>query len=183
MELNKIKLSPQVIADLYKNTLVEPADNKITGKINEIVTIEPAENPDTEKQQLNSEWKYLGQYKKNILLIVNYENTTYLPDGPLNFLTSVLGACKLNLGDIAILNRAHVPSNLYKNIQEKFKSTHIILFGTTPAEVEMPVNFPEFQVQPFNNCIFLHTPRLEQMEADKVLKSKLWVCLRKMFGV
>jgi hypothetical protein len=183
MALNKIKLSPLIFADLYKNTLIESGDNKVTPETKKISTGEPLENSDTEKNQLNKEWKYLGQYKKNILLIVNYENATYLPDEPLNFLTSVLGACKLSLGDIAILNIAHTPSNLYKNIQEKFKSTHIILFGITPTGFEMPVNFPEFQVQPFNNCTFLHTPVLEQIETDKVLKSKLWVSLRKMFGV
>jgi len=47
----------------------------------------------------------------------------------------------------------------------------------------MPLSFPEFQVQAFNNCIFLHTPVLEVLETDKVLKSKLWVCLKRMFGV
>jgi hypothetical protein len=59
----------------------------------------------------------------------------------------------------------------------------MILLGLTPEEFEMPLNFPEFQVQPFNNCTFLHAPMLEVLEADKVLKSKLWVCLKKMFGM
>jgi len=128
-------------------------------------------------------WKYLGEYKKNILLIVRYTDTTHLPDEQLNFLISVLGACRLDLGDIAILNIANAPSVLHRNIQGKFKSAVTILFGLTPGDLEMPVNFPEFQVQAFDNCTFLHTPVLEILETDKVLKSKLWVCLRKIFGV
>ena len=128
-------------------------------------------------------WKFLGEYKKSILIIVRYDNTPHLPDQQLNFLTSVLTACKLNLGDVAIFNVANGPSVLYKDLQEKFKSSFTILFGLTPEEFEMPLSFPEFQVQAFNNCTFLHTPVLETLEADKVLKSKLWVCLRKMFGV
>jgi len=128
-------------------------------------------------------WKYLGEYKKTILLVVRYPTATYIPDEQLNFLTSVLGACKLSLGDIAILNLTNAPSVLHKDIQNKFKSSVTILFGLTPEELEMPVNFPEFQVQAFNNCTFLHTPTLEKLETDKILKSKLWVCLRKMFNL
>jgi hypothetical protein len=128
-------------------------------------------------------WKYLGDYKKNILIIVRYHDVPYLPDEQLNFLKSVLSACKLNLADVAILNVANAPSSLYKEVQEKFKSNYTILLGLAPENLEMPLSFPEFQVQPFNNCTFLHTPVLEALENDKVLKSKLWVCLKKMFGM
>ena len=141
-------------------------------------TLEPTLQAETNSR----EWKYLGDYKKGILIIVRYNNEPYLPDQQLNFITSVLNACKLNLGDVAILNTAHGLFS-HKDLQEKFKSRFAILFGLTPEEFEMPLSFPEFQVQAFNNCTFLHTPVLEALEADKVLKSKLWVCLKKMFGV
>ena len=116
-------------------------------------------------------------------MIVRYPTATYLPDEQLNFLTSILAACKLSLGDVAIVNILNAPPAFYKGAMEKFRSTTTILFGITPQEFEMPVNFPEFQVQRFNNCTFLHTPGLESLEADKVLKSKLWVCLRRMFSL
>jgi len=179
MSLNNIQLNSSLLADMYRNSLVETKENVQPGKKKHVkVTTETdAGNPKA------ADWKYLGEYKKNILIIVRYHNVPYLPDEQLNFLTSVLGACKLNLGDVAVFNAANNPSSLYKNLQEKFKSAFTILFGLTPEELEMPLSFPEFQVQPFNNCTFLHTPVLEVLEADKVLKSKLWVCLRKMFGV
>ena len=166
--------------DLYRNSLIETTESSV--KKEKLVTdIKPA-SPEPKKIQLN-EWKYLGDHKKNILLIVKYDDATYLPDEPLNFLTSVLNACKLSLGDVAILNISNAPSHLYTDVLEKFKSLFIILFGTTPGEFEMPVDFPEFQTQPFNNCTFLHAPTLEVLESDKVLKSKLWVCLKKMFNL
>ncbi len=182
MSLNNIQLNSSHLAALYKNSLVE------TGKIPQIkenvFTSPPVE---TEKlKEINApvrEWKYLGEYKKNILLIVRYANATYLPDEQLNFLTSILGACKLSLGDVAILNLANAPADIYKPIFDQFKSRVTVLFGITPTEFAMPVNFPEFQVQAFNNCTFLHTPIIEELETDKVLKSKLWVCLRRIFGV
>jgi len=177
MELNNIKLNPSAVVDLYKNFLVEVEDPAPQQQI-------IASERDAPKfDRASTEWKHLGEFRKKILLIVKYRQAPFLPDEALNFLTSVLGACKLGLGDVAIVNLEHTPSAVFKDIQQSFVSTHFILFGVTPQEIEMPVSFPEFQVQAFNGCIYLHTPVLEQLETDKVLKSKLWVCLRRMLGV
>lgn len=196
MSLNHIQLNSSMLANMYRHSLVESnevqqgeekknTDPLATGKEikpNDAFIEKPVDLEDTGRHPERG-WKYLGENRKNFLLIVCYNDVTYLPDQQLNFLTSILGACKLSLGDVAILNISNSPSRLYTDVQEKFKSSATILFGITPLEFEMPVNFPEFQVQPFNNCIFLHTPSLEKLESDKVLKSKLWVCLRKIFGV
>jgi hypothetical protein len=179
MSLNNIQLNPSLLADMYRTSLIE---TKEAVRGTEKKQAPPAIDTDAADTKPAS-WKYLGEYKKNILIVVRYNNVPYLPDEQLNFLTSVLNACKLNLGDVAIFNAANGPSRLYKDLQEKFKSSFVILLGSTPEEFEMPISFPEFQVQGFNNCIFLHTPVLEVLETDKVLKSKLWVCLKKMFGV
>ena len=187
MTLNNIQLSPLLLTNMYRNSLIEANETQKTRKkaVGESPTINAVVNKNDvlTKDPMAIGWKYLGEYKKNILLVVRYPTATYIPDEQLNFLTSVLGACKLSLGDIAILNLTNAPSVLHKDIQNKFKSSVTILFGLTPEELEMPVNFPEFQVQAFNNCTFLHTPTLEKLETDKVLKSKLWVCLRKIFDV
>ncbi len=176
MSLNNIQLNPLLLADMYRTSLVETKEA--------IGRKEKKQAPAAlETDAKVTTWKYLGEFKKNILIVVRYKNVPYLPNEQLNFLTSVLSACKLDLGDVAIFNAANGPSNLNKDLQEKFKSNFTILLGLTPEDLEMPLSFPEFQVQSFNNCIFLHTPVLEVLEADKVLKSKLWVCLKKMFGV
>jgi len=179
MSLNNIQLNPSLLTDMYRTSLVETKENV---RPEEKKYARAAIETDTKGPKAVS-WKYLGEYKKNILIIVRYNDVPFLPNEQLNFLTSVLSACKLNLGDVAIFNTANAPSTFYKDLQEKFKSSFTILLGLTPEELEMPLSFPEFQVQAFNNCIFLHTPVLEVLETDKVLKSKLWVCLKKMFGV
>jgi hypothetical protein len=190
MTLNNIQLNSSHLTDMYRNSLVDMKMTQEEGKFfsDQASINKEVRKPDSFSDRVaadssRAEWKYLGEYKKNILLIVRYADATYLPDEQLNFLTSILGACKLNLGDVAIVNLVNVPSAFYKTVQERFKSTAIILFGLTPQEFEMPVNFPEFQVQAFNNCSFLHTPGLEALETDKILKSKLWVCLRRMFDL
>lgn len=177
MALNDIQLNLPVLVGLYRNCLVEIADRQ------EAEDVFDDSSKIEKKEDSPKEWKFLGEFKKNILLIVRYSEATYLPDEQLNFLITILKACKISLGDVAVLNITNAPSVDYKDIQEKFKSSFTILLGLTPQEFEMPVNFPEFQVQLVNNCTFLHTPSLEKVETDEVLKSKLWVCLRRMFGV
>jgi len=179
MSLNNIQLNPSLLADMYRTSLVETKEHIESREKKPVQGMIEADATDTKAVN----WRYLGEYKKSILIIVRYNNVPYVPNAQLNFLTSVLSACKLNLGDVAIFNVANGPSPLYKDLQEKFKSAFIILLGLTPQDFEMPLNFPEFQVQAFNNCTFLHTPVLEVLETDKVLKSKLWVCLKKMFAV
>jgi hypothetical protein len=184
MALNDIRLNSTLLAEIYKGSLVEINDQFHTSEVqssNSQAETPQGDNPTTNKTAIA--WKHLGEFKKRILLVVRYPGATYLPDEPLNFLTSILGACKLSLADVAIVNVSNLPSIQYNDLREKFNSVVIIFFGLAPAELEMPVIFPEFQIQPFNNCTFLHTPVLEKLESDKVLKSKLWVCLRRMFDL
>jgi len=184
MALNDIRLNSTLLAEIYKDSLVE-IDDQSYGKRahpSKSQTQMPEDISTTNTSSIA--WKHLGEFKKRILLVVRYPEVAYLPDEPLNFLTSILNACKLSLADVAIVNIANLPSVQYNQLREKYKSAVIVvLFGPTPSELEMPVDFPEFQIQPFNNCTFLYTPVLEKVEADKVLKSKLWVCLRRIFDL
>ena len=166
MNLNSIELPAFVIADLYKNSLVElGGDQKII--------------PENAPNQL----KYLGSNKKNVLFCVRYGSVPHLPDEQLTFLINMLAACKLGLGDVAILNLHHYPGYSYKEILTDLKSKTVFLSGITPTEFGLPINFPQFQFQSFNNSAFLYTPTLEDLDADKILKSKLWVCLRRIFSL
>ncbi len=171
MGLNDIRLNSSVAASLYRNTLVE-IDSK-----------DAVQQPEPLVPVTETAWKHLGNNKKNILLVVDYSNVTYLPDEELNFLASILAACKLDLGDVAIVNRQHYLEHNYKNILDHFTSKTILLFGIDPVDFGLPMAFPQFQVQAFNNSTFLYSTVLEECRKDKLLKSKLWVSLQKIFGI
>ena len=182
MDLNHIVLSPGMVADLYHSSLVESDENSITlpvspslPEIKKIIQDTSVTSPDG--------WKWLGENRKNILVLVKYADAVHLPDRGLSFLTGVLTACKLNLADVAILNLDQQKKGSYKEILDQFKSKTILLFGVEPAEFGLPISFPHFQVQPFINSSFLFAPALPELEEDKLLKSKLWVCLRRLFSV
>jgi hypothetical protein len=167
MSLNTIDLPQRTIAEFYKNNLVDPFEENLPKK----------EAP--EKKQ----WKYLGENKKKVLIVVNYKEVIHIPDAQLGFLTNLLGACNLNLGDSAIFNSHQYSATDFNNIISFFGPKTIFLFGIKPDDFGLPILFPHFQVQAFNDATYLFTPSLQEIEADKNLKSKLWACLKKMFNL
>jgi hypothetical protein len=169
MDLNDIKLNPSVAAALYRFSLVE---SDIKG---------PALQAAPVTTSSTKSLKYLGENKKNILIVVKHEEATHLPDEELSFLTNILAACHLSLGDVAIVNTSNYPSHTYKEYIDEFRSRVVLLFGTDPLSFGLPLDFPQFQVQSFAKCTFLYSPALN--EYDKLLKSKLWVCLKRIFVV
>ena len=87
MELNSIRLPASVVADLYKDTLVETENEQKTIPVQDI-----------------KEFIYLGSNKKNILICVKYPAVKHIPDIHLDFLNTMLTACNLSIEDIIILN-------------------------------------------------------------------------------
>ena len=167
MSLNTIELSKRNIADLYKNTLVELS----------------RDNPASQLPGDQVVWSYLGENRKNVLIVLKDADVVHIPDKQLSFLVNLLNACKLNLGDIAVLNFHRYSANDFDNIISYFNPKAVFLFGVEPAAFGMPVLFPQFQVQSYKEATYLFTPSLQETEPDKILKSKLWVCLKKIFNL
>lgn len=168
MDLNNLELSNKLLVNIYRNSLVELSND---------ITYDVPGAPDSEKG-----WKYLGDNKKNILIIVNYNEAAYLPDDHLTLLTNILAACKICLGDVAIFNLKQRENPAYKEIVNHFKCRIVLLFDVAPLAFGLPIQFPHFQVQLFNKCTYLLSPSLEELERDKNLKKKLWLCLQRIFS-
>lgn len=172
MSLNSIKFDTTDIALLFKNSLVEVSSRK---------PILPQDKMNAEPKAIA--WKYLGENKKKTLVVVNYEDVAHIPDKQLFFVTKLLGACNLNLADVAILNFHHYTSADFDNIINHFKPKVVLLFGTEPGDFGMPMIFPQFQVQGYKDAVSVSSPSLDLIEPDKTLKGKLWVCLKKIFNL
>ena len=161
MSLNNISLSPRLIADLYPNSLIEQ--------------LTPIPIPDT--------IKFLGNNKKNILVLISKDNITFLENDELDFLSSILVACKLSLADVAIVNINSLTVINYRSIISQLKSKTILMFDVASDSIDLPFNYPYFQVQQFDQCTYLSAPGLKNIETDKTLKTQLWGCLKKLFRV
>jgi hypothetical protein len=163
MSLNDLQLPTVVLQDLYKNSLIDAG---------QVVT-----KPAAEKTGI----AFLGNNQQRIIIIVNEPSVIYLPDEDLNFLMGVLGACKLSMLDVALVNIAKKQSLDYKLITEELQAERILLFGVEPSGIQLPLQFPAYQVQRYNDQVYLSSAALSQVAADKGEKTKLWNCLKQIF--
>jgi hypothetical protein len=166
MSLNDIQLSPFVTSALYKNSLVVMSDDQKREAV------------------VEQSYKFLGGNKKNIVLIARSIDAVFVSEEHLAFITKLLGACKINLEDVAIINNAHsnaIISGLKKQLSPKI----LIFFGVEPTTIKLPIHFPMFKMQEYDGCVYLYVPSLEELNHDnnegRLLKSKLWVCLKNLF--
>lgn len=176
MGLNNIDLSPGLLKELYGDMLVVgtgPTAREVSSK----KEIQRAANIETKKPEpiVNTE-------QKNTVVIVSYPGQTTIPESDKKFLTDILSACKLSMDDVAIINTEENAPD-YKMLANQYKCRNILLFGINPLSIGLPFDFPEFQVQPFHNINYLSSPPLHEMENDKIVKSKLWVCLKRIFSI
>lgn len=127
---------------------------------------------------------YLGNNGKNIVILVQEPEAAFLNEESLDFLTKILGACKLNMGDVAVINVARYLAN-FAEIKQELNPTNCLLFNVSTAMVQLPFTIPNYQVQQYGGCTFLMAPSLLQYYGDsgdaKLEKTKLWVSLKLLF--
>ena len=166
MSLDNIQLPSIVIQELFKHSLTS-------------LETEHA----IEENLPSSPFSILGKNKKNIVLLISNEETLYLPDEELNFLLGILSACQLTMEDVGILNIKKNKAVTYNSISQGLKAEKIFLFGVDPAEIALPLAFPHYQVQRYNNQTYLSAPLLSSFKNDKTEKGKLWNCLKQIFSI
>jgi DNA polymerase III psi subunit len=163
MSLDNIQLTPFLTQELFKKSLIQP------------------ELPVLSKPAvLSAAFTILGNNHKKII-VVAVNGAIFLPDEQLNFLLGVLSACGLTMDDVAILNVKQNKNTEYKKIEAELQAEKIILFGVTPAQINLPVEFPAYQIQSFNGQTYLTAGVLPDIQKDKNEKIKLWNCLKQIF--
>lgn len=173
MGLNDIEFPPSLMAELYSSLIIP--DEKINAHL---IQLEEKKREDPSPAAL----RHLGENRKKILVITKDETHPFASDEDLQFLTDILAACKLSLADIALVNLAHGKQTLAV-LRKEFDPGKVLCFGMGPDELEMPIRFPAFQVQSYSGTQFIASPTLRELSDDKLLKSKLWVSLRKLFNI
>ena len=166
MPLDNIQLTPFLIEGLFKKSLVAI----------EILQLQ------AQKQSISS-FNILGKNQKQVALIVENPEELHLADDQLNFLLGVLSACKLTMEDVAIINIAKNTNANYKTIEIELKAEKIILFGVKPSQIDLPLEFPLYQIQQYNKQTYVAAASLDVIQIDKIEKTKLWNCLKQIFTI
>ena len=187
MGLNSIDLPAAMVANIYGSALVEtgeiaPLESPAKPLVNEEAVITPNVEITAAPAETKSPLRSLGENRKNVLILVDSADAVFLNDKDLELLTSILAACKLSLADVAIVNKSQ-HSITYKELIGAFAGKVCLLFDIPPSAIDLPVDFPAYQVQPFAGCSFLYGPSLEEMQSNQELKKKLWVSLKRLFNL
>jgi hypothetical protein len=177
----KLRLPDFLLADLYKNFLVEiePTITK-DQHTEEPEIIKPVEANPTGKI------KYFGENGKKVTIVVHQAEAIYLKEDDLAFLINILKACNLTISDIAIVNTSSQPVT-FQQLKEQLGSKFVLLFNVDPSAIKLPFIVPAFQVQNFDSSIVMMVPPLSSLnlanQEGRILKTKLWMSLKQMFGI
>lgn len=174
MSLNEMSLPPYLVTQLYASSLVGQDKDNLTPDLAQ---------PAISAPEAAIEWKSLGSNQKGILVAVNYENITNLPDSQLEFLMQLLKACQLSLNDIVLINMSNYPRVAHTSILDHFNAKVILLFGITVQDWGFPFQTPPYQVQSFSGYTITHAPALENLQNDKPAKGLLWAALKNIFSL
>jgi len=175
-----------VLANLFPSNLVivESAEKTLPNIGSKVISIDPPAHSATLKER-PEKW-YLGNNGKNIVILVQEREAAFLNEESLDFLTKILGACKLNMGDVAVINVSRYLAN-FTEIKQELNPTSCLLFDVDASMVKLPFTVPYYQVQQYGGCKFLMAPALLKYYGDsgdaKLEKTKLWVSLKSLFNL
>ena len=166
-----IQLPNFVLANWFKHHLIE----------------EEATSTITKTSNNNTSISFLGNNKKNIVLIVNELEGVFISDNNLTLIEKLLSACKLTLADVAVLNIAKTKIN-YKDFKQQLQPQVLILMGIDPTSIQLPLVFPMHKIQAYDSCKMLITTSIDRMQKTndpKVLEEKkeLWGLLKTLFNL
>ena len=128
----------------------------------------------------------LGNNAKGIVILVKDAQNVHLAEDALQLLSGILAACRLNMGDVAVVNISRNHFN-FSQIRQQLQVNYCFLFDISMQEMQLAFAIPPFQVFTHDSCTFLSAPALQGMlggsEEAKLLKSKLWLCLKNIFNI
>lgn len=162
--LDNIKLNPNLLQQLYRNTLVETEKAGISTPIFK-----------------KPSFTFLGKNEKNISIIVSEKDNAFLAEADLDLLVGILTACHLSLADVAIVNCYGNKDLNYQELIVQFSPAIIMLFGVEPENLEFPLHFPNYKLQQHSLITYLSAASLNTLSSDNEQKKKLWGCLQQYF--
>ena len=89
-------------------------------------------------------------------------------------LQKILQACKLQQGDYNIVKIAETAALPWYKLRDALKPKTILLFGVTPQQLGITAMFRLFAPNHFNDCKWVASPSLTELEKQPEAKKQLW---------
>ncbi len=124
-------------------------------------------------------FKYLGNYKKSLLIIVHYTEVEFIAEKHLIALENILTRLGFSLDDAAILNRGNFADAGYNRLTEFFKPQKMLLLGKNalPDGIEaLTLN----KIKALNNCNTLFSFSFDDMMDNTEYKKAFWEQMKQL---
>ena len=171
----------ETIIGLKVETVAEPTligiekpksvETKSEPKVDQI----PAEK-NIEKRQ-TTDFKYLGENNKYILIVVKEPSFDFLKQDDLGFLLKILAAKKLELKDVAIINTEKHSSLNFDDLKVFFAFNKVVTFGINPQILQIEGAVAN-KKSIFKETQILGTWSLAILQQDEKKKAIFWDMLK-----
>ena len=124
-------------------------------------------------------FNYLGDYKKQFLILVYYPGLEFILPAHLTALENTLKRLEHGLQDVAIVNLAGYPDTAYAQLGDFFKPNQLLIMG----QRALPAGAGPFVInQPIklNNCRALFTFSFSEMMDSNEHKKVFWEQIKKL---
>ncbi|MEP6926742.1 MAG: hypothetical protein ABI834_03855 [Ginsengibacter sp.] len=125
---------------------------------------------------------FFGGNQKKIIIVFNNSQNKFLGDIQMKFLDDILTACGLTISDVALVNIFHRNITHYQ-LMMQLHPKKVLIFGIPSNNLDLPFNIPFFQIQNFQEQVFMLSPSIEELQMNTELKKSLWECLQKIFNI
>lgn len=124
-------------------------------------------------------YKFLGNNKRNILILVNDPLHEVSDEKGRELLRKIVKSVNLSANDFALLNYHHYPDNSYHQLVDHFSSTIVFAFGVSPVQLNLSQH-PLNMVVKEGEVMLIFSSELKQLDADMEGKKALWGSLKKL---
>lgn len=118
-------------------------------------------------------FNYAGENNKFILILVSDEKHDILNPGDLDSLTAILGAKKLELRDVAIVNLYKHSAAGFEVLKQFFSCSRLVLFGINPRQIGLP-EITSNEITLHKGTKILATYSFPEMGNDTAKKRVFW---------
>jgi len=166
MSIDKIPIPAFLYPNLFGKNLIDPKAQLV-------------DNLHGKESTIN----FLGGNEQKIIFLFNDPQNRFLADTRVKFLYDLLAACHLTVVDIAIVNFFHNNAITYRELIAQLQPRKILIFGIPANDLELPFTIPFFQIQNFQERIYMLSPSIEDLQMNTDLRKQLWACLQKIFNI
>jgi hypothetical protein len=163
--------------DVY---LVNETDIQSDKVVSEAVKPASISQPSASAVAQSVDFKFLGNNKRNILILVNDEENEVSDEMGRELLRKIVKSVNLSANDFALLNYAKYKGTGLQALQDYFSSTLIFAFGVSPAQLSLTISHPENVIVQEGTIRMIFSAELKTLDKNPAGKKALWGSLQNL---